>query len=80
MTTPQPRTLAQAEASRANGALSRGPTTPAGKARSAQNATRHGLCSARFALLPDECPEAYALFREGILASLQKRPAEFKGR
>ncbi len=38
-----PRTAAQAEASRRNGACSRGPRTAAGKLRSSQNARRHGL-------------------------------------
>lgn len=36
-----------------------GPRTPEGKARSAQNALRHGLRAARFALLPHEDPEAF---------------------
>jgi hypothetical protein len=70
LASPRPRTAAQAEAARANGARSRGPVTPAGKARSARNGTRHGLCSASFFLLPDEDPEAYALFLADLLASL----------
>ena len=44
---------ARALASRRNGARSRGPTTAAGKARSARNALQHGLC-ARTVLLDDE--------------------------
>lgn len=36
-----------------------GPKTPEGKARSAQNALRHGLRASRFLLLPHEDPEAF---------------------
>ena len=50
-TTPSP---AQSEASRLNGARSAGPDTAAGKARSALNGVRHGLCGRTFFLLPDE--------------------------
>ncbi|MCB1882671.1 MAG: hypothetical protein KDG89_01550 [Geminicoccaceae bacterium] len=42
---PRPRTPAQAEASRRNGARSRGPVTDAGRRRSSQNSVRHGLRS-----------------------------------
>ena len=68
--TVRSRTPAQIEASRQNGARSHGPATPEGKARSARNGTRHGLCSATFFLLPDEDPEAFAAFEHGMLASL----------
>jgi len=44
--------------SRANGRLSRGPGTPAGKQRSAQNALRHGLL-AKSIVLPAENEEAF---------------------
>lgn len=52
---------AQAEASRLNGARSAGPLSAEGKARSALNGVRHGLCGRVFFLLPDEDP---AEFRE----------------
>jgi hypothetical protein len=57
---PADRTPAQIEASRRNGARSRGPDTDAGKARSARNGTRHGLRGGPFALLPSEDPDEFA--------------------
>jgi hypothetical protein len=45
---------ARAEASRLNGAKSRGPKTPQGKARSAQNALKHGMRARKYLVLPDE--------------------------
>ena len=42
---PRPRTPAQIEASRRNGARSRGPVTEEGKARASRNAFKHGLAT-----------------------------------
>jgi len=52
------RTELQRQASRLNGAESRGPRTAAGKRRSSQNACRHGLYSQR--ILDETLPAAPA--------------------
>jgi hypothetical protein len=50
-------------ASRANGKLSRGPVTSAGKLRASSNSTRHGLL-ARTILVEGEDPETFALLHQ----------------
>jgi hypothetical protein len=61
---PAQPTAAQSATSRLNGALSHGPTTDAGKARSALNGTRHGLLAAELPVADDaERAELAALRR-----------------
>ncbi len=62
------RSALQIEASRRNGARSRGPETAGGKARSARNATRHALTSRTIVLVQEEDRAAYAALRADLLA------------
>ncbi len=61
------RTAAQAEASRRNGARSRGPVSEAGKARSSQNARRHGLTSRTVVLATPEDRAAHERLRRAVV-------------
>jgi hypothetical protein len=64
----------QAGANRSNALVSTGPRTPAGKARSAQNALRHGLRAAA-PVLPGESPQEWEDHRAGVLQSLRAEGA-----
>jgi hypothetical protein len=61
---------ARAEASRRNGAKSRGPKTADGKARSAQNALKHGLRAEKHLVLPDEDGAEFAGLEAAMVAEL----------
>ena len=65
-----PVSNARAEASRRNGAKSRGPKTPAGKARAAQNALKHGMRAAKHVLLPQEDATEFEALEGALLAEL----------
>jgi hypothetical protein len=65
-----PASHARAEASRKNGARSRGPKTSAGKARSAQNALKHGLRALGYVVLPDESALEFQALEAALLDEL----------
>jgi hypothetical protein len=60
---------ARAAASRRNGARSKGPTTPEGKARSAQNALTHGLCADNYLVSAEE-EDVYEALEAALLDEL----------
>jgi hypothetical protein len=66
---------ARAEASRRNGAKSRGPVTPAGKARASRNALKHGLRAGKFTVVEGESQAAFAAFEAALLADLAPQGA-----
>ncbi len=64
--------LSKSESARINGAKSRGPKTPAGKAISSQNATKHGLFA--YALvIRGESPDAFQVFAESYVRRFEPR-------
>ena len=69
---------AQSDASRINGAKSNGPVTEEGKAVSAMNSLKHGLCSKQ-AVLPGEDPEAFERLRADYIRRYRPQgPAELE--
>jgi len=64
----------QIEANRANAQKSTGPRTSDGKARSAQNALKHGLTAAT-PVLPDEDAAAFEALRQRLFEQYQPRVA-----
>jgi hypothetical protein len=63
---------ARSEASRRNGAKSRGPKTPEGAARSSLNALKHGLRAQRCVVLPGERASAFDALKAALLEELGK--------
>jgi hypothetical protein len=61
---------ARAEASRINGAKSRGPKTPQGKQRSAQNALKHGLPAQKFIVVDGEDQAAFDALHAALIDEL----------
>jgi hypothetical protein len=59
----------QLAANRLNAQKSTGPRSPEGKARVSKNARKHGL-TGRDIVLPNESPEDYDSFRDGLLGDL----------
>jgi hypothetical protein len=69
------RTPAQIEASRNNGAKSKGPVTGEGKVRSSQNALKHGLSAHKIVVLENESKDEWEAFHASFIAKF--RPRDF---
>jgi hypothetical protein len=65
-----PVSNARAEASRKNGAKSGGPKTEEGRARSAQNALKHGMRAQKHLVLPDEDAAEFAALQAALVEEL----------
>jgi hypothetical protein len=65
-----PISSARAEASRRNGAKSRGPKTLEGKARSAQNALKHGMRAQKYIVLAEEDAGEFAGLEAAMIEEL----------
>jgi hypothetical protein len=61
---------ARPEASRTNGAKSQGPKTAEGRARSAQNALKHGLRAQKHMVLPGESAAEFAALEAALMEEL----------
>lgn len=71
-----PRSQAQIDAARRNGAQSRGPVTSQGRAVSARNAWRHGLCARQIQVPALDGQEGFDALLEGFLSAY--RPADLQ--
>jgi hypothetical protein len=70
MPSPRQRTVSEKQlaANRANALKSTGPTSPDGRARSAQNSRKHGFTAAQFTLAGFEDPEELEALRDDLMA------------
>ena len=70
---------ARAGASRRNGAKSCGPKSPEGKARSAQNALKHGFRAQKYIVLPSEDAAEFEALEAALIEELASGPVGERG-